>query len=65
MHLHVSGREMQLCQVGRDFLILQEPCVIPSSTHAEIVIEVDDQVSRRQIVLVDGITAGQERVNFT
>jgi hypothetical protein len=64
MHLQVNGRRLAIAQVGRDFLILRESCVIPSSTRAEIVVTVDDQVTRRSVVLFDGISAGQERVGF-
>jgi hypothetical protein len=64
MHLQVNGHKLPIAQVGRDFLILREPHVIAPSTQAEIVVEVDEQVTQRRVLLVDGISAGQERVSF-
>ena len=65
MHLRVNGRILPIAQVGRDFFILRERCLIPASTQAEIVVEVDDQISRRDVMLLDGVSAGQERVGFS
>ena len=60
MQLHVNGYVLPIGQLGPNFIILRDPKDhVP--TDAEIVMSIDGEVSRWNVRLPDGISAGRTR----
>jgi len=57
--LEHGGHTIPLAQVGADFIIASEPCDLAPGTRATIVVKVNDDVSRQDYLLVDGLSRDQ------
>ena len=60
MELTVNGRLFSIGQLGPDFIILDDPAVLPPS-QGEITLSIDGRVRRWPVHLPDGIAPGQVR----
>jgi hypothetical protein len=65
LYLHVDGKRLRLAQVGPQFLILRDQCIIPAGALAKIVIGVDGKEEEHDVVLHKGAVAGVEKVEFS
>jgi len=61
MHLLVSGRRLPVTQMGPDFLLVESPADHPP-TAASVVLQVDQNERRWNVLLPQGISAGTKRV---
>jgi hypothetical protein len=62
----VEGRTLSVAQIGNESLILRDADFsCPEESEAEVVLVVDDHVSRYRVILDDGILAGQAEVRYT
>lgn len=55
-----AGRRIEIAQLGPDFLILQDPTVMPPGM-GEIILQVDESERRKPVLLPNGIGASVER----
>ncbi len=61
--LSVAGLELNVAQLGSDFLILRDKVTI-SATDAMLTIAIDGRVRTKRIILSQGIAADVERTFF-
>jgi hypothetical protein len=59
-----DGRELPVAQLGPDFVILEHAAELPPSTHAEMILHVDDSERRWPVTLPNGIKAESLRVRI-
>lgn len=60
----VDGVDLQIAQLGPDFVILETPTDLNAS-QAEIVLQVDASERRWSVALPDGLHAAQRRTRIT
>lgn len=60
MELRVNGRVFDVGQLGPDFLILRDATAHPPA-QGEMMVAIDGQVKRWQVLLPDGIAPDQVR----
>jgi hypothetical protein len=61
MQLLVSGGSVRVLQLGPDFLLVDQPFDHPPAG-ASVVLEVDGNERRWNVLLPDGISSGSKRV---
>jgi hypothetical protein len=62
--LLVSGHELNVAQVSKDFLILRERVVIAGPCNAVLAISIDGEVDNQKLQLPCGIDAESERIAY-
>lgn len=63
LRLLIDGQELEVWQVGPDFFELHKP-FSTATTNATLVITVDGNERRQQIVLPQGLSAGREKQSY-
>jgi hypothetical protein len=61
--LTVGGRELDVAQIARDFLILRERVSL-NETEGMLTIIIDDEVQRKVLIFPQGISAETERISY-
>jgi hypothetical protein len=61
--LLIDGHELQISQVGPDMLILRDQ-LDTKTTNATLVITVDGNERRQEIVLPQGLSVGREEYSY-
>jgi hypothetical protein len=61
MRLLVNGGSIRVVQMGRDFLVVDEPFDHPPAD-ASVVLQVDESERRWNVLLPNGISSGSKRV---
>lgn len=61
--LLIDGQELQISQVGPSTFILRDQ-IDTATTNATLIITVDGNERRQQIVLPQGLTVGQEKYSY-
>lgn len=64
LSLLVGGQRIRLSQVGPDFVLLAEPASIAPSP-AEVEVNVDGHIHRREVYLVNGVDPAVRRSRIT
>jgi hypothetical protein len=62
--LVAGGTRYRLAKTNGVTLVLADACELPPATEAELLIIVDGQGDSKQIVLPDGVAAGQTCVRY-
>ncbi|MEX1028245.1 MAG: hypothetical protein WD049_09615 [Candidatus Paceibacterota bacterium] len=62
--LLVEGQHLPLAQVGPGICVLREAINIAPNTEAQLMVEVDGDQRRRDVILHEGITAGSAAAKF-
>lgn len=63
LRLLIDGGEVDVAQVGPDYLIFRENVIIAPSTLGTLIIDVDGRVERHEIVFPNG-AGTNERATF-
>ncbi|MFV2065645.1 MAG: hypothetical protein ACC645_01595 [Pirellulales bacterium] len=62
MHLIVGGHRLDVVQLGADFLMLEDACRRSlEPCKAELIVEIDGDIDRRDVFLPEGICPGSVR----
>lgn len=64
MYLDVGGERLPVNQLGLDFALIESATAHPPGP-AQLVVTVDDDVTRRPVFLPDGIQPGSARIRLT
>lgn len=62
--LVVDGNHLPLAQVGPGLCVLRHAIDVAPNTEAQLIIEIDGDQRRRDIILHEGITAGSAAAKF-
>jgi hypothetical protein len=64
IRLHVSGMNLDVAQVSREFLILREACEVAPGTTGQVVVTIDGREHVYPVLFNEGIQPQSRRVRF-